>query len=170
MNEIIENGIHYRIINFIIFASILVYFLRKPLKEFWAARSLAIKYSVEKSLRLKEEAAQKLAEVEKRYSKINDEVQSLVKAIEEETVLEKKQIEEEAKAQTKRIQEDAEKIAQQEIKRAREGLKFDVIYQSIALAEKLVSEKINSEDQQKLTDQFVAEIKEKSLQEVGGVS
>lgn len=168
MSEIISNGVHYRIINFILFVGMLVYFLRTPLKDFWIARALAIKHMVEKSLRLKEEAEKNLAVIEKRFSKIDAEVQALVKDIEAETISEKKQIEEDAKNVIKKIQLDTEKIAEQEIKRARESLKADVVFQAIHLAEKLIREKITPNDQLKLAERFVKQASEKTFQEIRG--
>lgn len=158
MEAFLHSGMHWKIINFVIFVGLLAYFLKNPLKEFWKSRCENIKSSLEEAQKLHHEAKELSDQLQKRFNHVEEEVSKLIRQLEEEGEAGKKRILEESEKLSQRIQLDAERIASHEVLRARETLKAEATQLSLDLAEKLIREKINSEDQKKLIREYVQEI------------
>lgn len=155
MEHFLESGMHWRILNFIIFAGILFYFLRKPLSKFWSDRSQAIATEIEEARNLRAQAAQKVVALEKRMGRLDTEVKDLLRAIREEGELEKKKIIEKTKAYAEKLKLDAEQMMTQEVQKTKEQLRKEVAQMSIEMAERLLRDSVQDSDQKRLQDQFV---------------
>ena len=156
MEEILASGMHFKIFNFLLFVGLLIFFLKKPVKEFWRNRSSGIRFALEEAKRMKEEAERRHDEIKARLSKVEKEMADLIRSLEEEGEIEKRKILEEAERLAIRIRKDGERTADQEIRRAGEILKAQAAQLSVELAEKLIRDTIRPEDQQRLTEKYLA--------------
>lgn len=158
MEAFLSSGMHWKLINFFLFVAGLIYLLRKPLKEFWLTRSETIRTDLDESTRLAREARAKYDQLEKRLSQINAEAETLIRSIDQEGELERQQMIREAEGLQKRFKSDSERIAEQEIRKAQEALKKQTARLSLELAERLIREKMNEEDQSRITQSYVSEL------------
>lgn len=155
MDEILASGIHWRIVNFAMFVGLLVYVLRKPLKEFWVTRAQKIHSDIEDGEQLRREAEEKYRVLEKRCHHLEKEMQSLIHDMDVEGSEEQKRLVADAEALAKRIRSDSERIAAQEIRKAREVLKTQAVSLAVELAEKMVKQGLGDEDQKRLVERYL---------------
>lgn len=137
-------------VNFILFAGILVYFLREPLLDFLGDRSEKIRRELEKIARQKEEAQRRLADYQQRLERAGDEIEKLRTEFQREGEVEKKNLMQRAQAYAEKIREDAKRIGEQELRKARHFLRQKAFLLSVELAQKKIEQAINSADQTRL--------------------
>lgn len=146
--------------NFVIYAGLLLYFLRHPIKNFFKSRDENYKQALVKAEHAHREAEKKKREIQDRLrdldSGAND---SLEKARAEATAL-KNQIQQDAKTLAERLRAETARTAQLEIERARNVLREEVLKQSMELSQKLLSDKMADNDQKRLQTEFVEKIQE----------
>jgi F-type H+-transporting ATPase subunit b len=68
----------WRVIDFIIFASLIVYFLRKPVANYFRNRKKQIFEEIENAKKAKEEAQQALNEAQSLLSKLSSEIENII--------------------------------------------------------------------------------------------
>lgn len=162
-NLFLHSGMHWKLINFFAFAGMLVYFLKKPLAEFWNIRSQMIRNGIEEGQKKYKEAKVLNEKLQARVRELENEMGRLVKNLEEEGELERKRIIEESETLSTRMQQEATRVAQQEIIRAKETLKREAVDLSIKLAEELVKKNLNPADQQKMAEHYLNELQKESV-------
>lgn len=155
MEEFLAAGIHWRIFNFVVFLGSLFFILRKPVREFWVSRAHQIRFEIDESAKLKREFQERYDTLKKRVSRIEEEAKALVRFMEQEGELEKKKMIEEAEQLSRRIRHESERIADQEVRKAREILKAQTVQMAIELADRVIRENIRDEDQQRLTEKYM---------------
>lgn len=144
----------FQVVNFVILASVLVFVLRKPTKNFFETRAATLKNLVDETKKAYEEAARERDELAARLKKVEAETVALVKSFEAEGAAERQKILEQARDYAEKMKEDARKIADSEIRRAKEELKTATIRMSQDLAVKLVGQEITDADEDKLAAGF----------------
>lgn len=146
-------------VNFVLLVAVLVYFLKKPLADYFQVRSQAIKESIEVSRKAHEQASQEYRIIADKLKNIAQEKEDLLNAFRDQGELEKKRIIEDAKAYAERIREDAKKIAEQELLKAKNALKALTIKMTEDLAKKIVEEEISDDDQKRLSESYLGRMK-----------
>lgn len=169
-NDFFDAGMHWRIINFSLFVGMLVYFLRQPLRNFWSSRAQGVEQDMNESSQLLRQAEEENRALVKRVNELEQEVTRLIKSMEEEGELERNKMLEETDKVVQRIRQDAQKIAEQEIRRARESLKAETVNLAVELAEKIIREKIQDQDQGRLRQKYLDDLSQsQSASSLGGV-
>ncbi len=142
-------------INFLILAGILVYFLRKPVRDFFASRATLIRTTMSQAQELKSNAARKYEEYEGRMKRIEQEMQALIEELKNDGELERRRLVESAKKQAAGLRETSQRVISQELRRAKEELKQEAIALAADLAEKLVRDNFSPQDQSRIIDQYL---------------
>ncbi|HKX11828.1 MAG TPA: ATP synthase F0 subunit B [bacterium] len=145
----------YHAINFGILFGLLFYFLRKPVKEFFASRATLIRGNIEEAKQRKEEAAKKYAEYEQRLQSIEGEMQGLISSLKHDGELEQKRLLETAQQQAASLQSNSERMLQQELRKAKEDLKREAVGLAGQLAEDLIRKNLTPEDQGRLVGHYL---------------
>lgn len=145
----------YAALNFFLLLIILGYFLRKPIKEFFASRAALIRKDIEESQALRDQAQGKYNEYESRLAHIEKEMQELVAQLKRDGELEQGRLLAAAQGQIQSLQETSERIMQTELKRAKEELKKEAAQLAAQLAEDLVRQNITPEDQRRLVREYL---------------
>ena len=148
----------FAIINFCLFAGLLVWKAAPPIKKFVQQRHITIKEALEESARLREEAKQKLDEYSEKIANVNAEVDELLAGIRADAEAERERIIAEAEAQAEALKRDAEARIAADLARARRELELEIIAAATAAAERLIREKATLSDQHKLIDTFISGI------------
>lgn len=127
-----------------------------------AARKIAqerhdqIKTALDEAAKLREQAQQKLTEYETRIKDVDLEVKKLVDGIRADAEADKKRILEAAATQAAAMKRDAELRIAAEIEMARTQLTREVTAAAAGATEKLLRDKVTSDDQNKLVTTFLA--------------
>jgi F-type H+-transporting ATPase subunit b len=121
-----------------------------------AERHDAIKTALDEAAALKKQAADKLAEYEARIKDVDAEVKKLVDGIRADAEADKKRILEAAQVQAAAMKRDAEQRIAAEIELARAQLTKEVTAAAAGAAEKLLRDKVTSDDQNRLVSTFLS--------------
>lgn len=148
----------YRIMNFVVLVAVLVVVLRKPLKSGLSSRVDQIKGELEELEAKREEARRAYALMEQRLADAAGEHEKILAEFRAMGEKEKAAIISGAETTAQRIKEQASFTIEQETAQAKAELRREVAEMSAALAEDLLKEKINSEDQTRLVDEYLAKV------------
>jgi F-type H+-transporting ATPase subunit b len=117
-----------------------------------------IKTALDEAAKLREQAANKLAEYETRIKDVDGEVKKLVEGIRADAEADKKRILEAAATQAAQMKRDAELRIQAEIEIARAQLTKEVTAAAAGATEKLLRDKVTNDDQNKLVATFISNV------------
>lgn len=148
----------YRTINFAILSTVLYMVLSKPLKNYLASRSEAIKKALDEAKRVREEAEKKYREYQEKMDRLTSEAKELKDSLIAEGDVEKNRIIEEANKAAQRIREQAKFAAEQEIKKARLALKEEMANLIAEMAEDRLRKEIKDSDQERLVKEYLAAV------------
>jgi F-type H+-transporting ATPase subunit b len=148
----------YRVLNFSVLAIALFLILRKPVSQALSARIQGIKEQLA-DLEVRKNAAEaKLAEYEARMAELDKQVQTLVAEYVKQGQEAKARILKEAEASAVKLKAQASKNIEYEFLQAKAALKAEIVDKALAMAETIIKEKINSEDQEKLVDEYLEKV------------
>ncbi|MCB1215633.1 MAG: ATP synthase F0 subunit B [Deltaproteobacteria bacterium] len=148
----------YAAINFATLLIVLSLALRKPLKEFFSSRKLLISQDIEESSKLKQAAQDKYQDFEQRLKNITQESQSLVEELKKTGELEKAKLLEEAMAHAEALRKNAQTMMNQELIKAKEALKRESVKLASELAEELLRQNFNAEDQKRVVEKYLSKM------------
>lgn len=149
----------FRVINFLTLVGVLFYFLKKPVKEFFEKRANALRTAVDEAKAAHSIAAQQSREMEARIKNLGKESEEMLRTFREEAASERAHILKNAQAYTMRLKEDVKKIADSEMKKAKEELRGVVVELTKESAEKILRQELKGEDQERLTRSYLDQLK-----------
>ena len=142
-------------VNFTLFAVLLVYAIRGPIRTFLSERTSRIRGALEAGARAKREAEALKAQLERDTADLPNVRARLVAEMRETAERERTLLLEKARATAERIRQDAKIAAEQEAEGARAALRQSTVEQAVAEAVRLVRETITPQDQTKAVEEFV---------------
>lgn len=154
----IPRAVLYAAINFSILAGLLIFFLRKPAKEFFATRATLIRTHISEAQELKTQAQRRYAEIEKRLQGVDGESKKLLETLKQDGALEQGRIVQTAQEQAAALKLTSEKIIGQELRKAKEELKREAVGLAAEMAEKLIRDNISAQDQNRLVNEYLAKM------------
>ena len=152
----------WRPINLLIFVIFLIYLLVKKVRvgEVFDRRAATILKELEQARHDKAEAQQRLAEVEARFNRLDEEVAQIRAEAEREAGRETERIRQAASADAEKIRQTARREIDGAMKAARGELRAFVAEQSVALAETIIRRDIRPEDDRRLLSRYMDELSE----------
>ena len=147
--------------NFLVFFGLLGYLLRQPVREFFAGRTRAIQEGMESGRRAREEAAERLQEVESRLERLEAEIAELRAIAAREGATERTHLQEAAHGETERIFAVAEQEIRALAKAARGELKSHVAGLAAELAEQRIRARLTPERQVVLLREYTGSLRDK---------
>ncbi len=150
---LLSGGVHPAIakaVNLVLFLGVLYYLLRKPIKGFFEARLADVRKTLERAARDKDEATQKMAELDARLNRLDADIAGIKAQAERESVAERERIQ----VETQREMEKVRATAVREIDAARQialaDLKEFTANKSVELAEQIIRRELTPEDDRNL--------------------
>ena len=147
-----------KLTNLVLVIAVLVWVARKPLANFFAGRSQAIRDQLEEARKARLEAEARLAQIESSMSSLVDELRTIREAAEREA-------QEEYQRLVAVTERDAEKVverARREIdgmtRAAQLELKEHVAELSVQLAQQKIQDEMTEDDRKRLFARFVARV------------
>ena len=148
----------YRVMNFAVLAIGLFLVLRKPVAQALGGRIQGIKEQLEELEEKKKAAEAKLAEYDAKMAELDKESEALLAEYVKQGEDAKARILQEAEVAAEKLKEQASKNIEYEFQQAKAELKAEVVEKALAKAEEIIKEKINSDDQEKLVDEYLAKV------------
>lgn len=143
-------GLIYQWINFVIFAGILIYFLREPFRDFLGDRRERLRKELDEVSHARLESETGFKECRKKMAQADQSIQRLKEELRQEGELEKSLLIRRAKEYAHKIREDAGRMTHQELSRAKETLKKKTFVLALELARKKIEGSITAQDQERL--------------------
>ncbi len=147
-----------QVINFVLYMGLVVYLAKKPLQEMFQGRYDGFFSALKKAEAAKSEAEAKRKEIQDRLNKLETTRDESIQKAREEAAALRNQIVEEAKSLSSKLKADAEKTALIEIERAKTELREDLLAQSVVMAKRILTDKMQEQDQKRLQTEFVDKI------------
>jgi ATP synthase F0 subunit b len=152
----------WRVINLSVFILILIYILRSKVRigQIFENRAATIVKELEQAKRDKQEAEAKLAELETRLARLDQEVAGIREEAERESAREAERVRQAAVADAEKIRLTTQREIEGAMKAARTELRAFVAEQSVALAEGIIRREIRPEDNARMLDKYVDDLRE----------
>ena len=150
----------WQIIAFVLLGFFLAKILKKPLGAFLVKRKEEIRSSLDQASKKENEAQKLLGDWEKKLEAMSQEIRDLHETIRREGEEERRKIVDRAQEEGERVRKQAQIIAEHEVKKARMALKKEMVDLSLELAEKLLKEKIQPQDQERLVHEYIGKMRE----------
>lgn len=148
----------YKVMNFAVLMIALFYIARKPVAEFFSSRVKAIKDELADLEQKKAAAEKSLAEYAEKMASLDQESERIVETYVKQGEVAKQRILAEAEAQAAKLEESARRNIEQEFKAAKLKLQQEIAEKALEQAETLVKELINSDDQDRLVDEYLDKV------------
>jgi len=156
----ITGDVFWQFVSFVLLLILLSFFLKKPLRAFLMKRREEIEKFLEQSAKKEEESRAQFLQWERKLNSLSQEIRELHQKISQEGELECKRIIERALEEGDGIRKQAQVVAEQEVKKARAALKKEMVDLSVELAEKLLKEATQPQDQERLVKEYIGKIGE----------
>jgi len=145
-------------VNLTLLLGVLLYFLRAPVRGFFATRRRDIEQSLERAQAVLREAEQRLAEWKGRLARLDAEIQEIRRLAQARAEIESRQILADAEAAAARVRRDGAAAVAQEERRAREALRREAADLAIELAGEILRQQVTDNDRARLAEEFIAHI------------
>ena len=148
----------WRWFNLLWFAGLLVYILRRPVGEAMRTRREGIRRELMRAQEERAAALAKLAEVETRLSRLDEEVAAMRAQADREAAEDRERISRSTEEEMKRLREQARREIESAGKNARHELRRFSAEQSVRLAEEMIRREMRPEDDARLIGEYVEEL------------
>jgi ATP synthase F0 subunit b len=150
-----------RVFNLALVVGLLVWATRKPLANFFSGRTQAIREQLEEAQKARKVAEEKLAEIESRMSRLDDELQEIKNSSEKEAREEYQRLVEAAGQDAEKALERSRQEIDAMTRTARQELKLHAAELAVKLAEEKIRGEITDADHERLLARFVTGLGEK---------
>lgn len=141
-------------VNMAIFLGILAYILGKPLANFFESRSRRIREDLDRAKRERAEAEARLAEVNGRLARLEEEREQIRREAEAEAEAEAARVAARTDEELRRIAEATEREVAGALKSARAELQAFVAEKAVELAEARIRSEMTDEDRRRLIERY----------------
>ena len=146
----------FKWVNFFTVFGALGYFLRKPMRDFFASQRAAIQTAVSEGRQARRQAEQRLAEIERRLTRLGDEVESLRQEAAAQATAEQQRIREATRREAERMLATSQAEIESTSRAARLELRAYTARLAVTLAEQRIRQQLTPETHASLFAGFVA--------------
>ena len=147
-----------RLINFAIIAAVVVYFSRKPIRDFFKNRSAGIAKALEESKEARDRAVAALAEMERKIKELEAETNRLIADAQARGEKDKQELIAEGRNAAQDIQAQVKQGIDVEVQKAKAALAVEAALLSLDLAEGRIKEKISSQDHDRIVKEYISKV------------
>lgn len=148
----------WKFVNLFLFVLLLAYILRRPLSEAFRARRATIRRDLMRAQEEKKAAEAKLEEVEARLARLDAEVTGIREQAAREAADERERIRQATEAEIQKLREQSRREIESAGKAARQELREFAAEQSVRLAEEIIRQDIQPEDDARLIKLEIEEL------------
>ncbi|HWR59169.1 MAG TPA: ATP synthase F0 subunit B [Thermodesulfovibrionales bacterium] len=143
----------WKVVNFAILVFVLVWFAKKPLKEFLKKRTEVIEKTLKEAQEAKELAQKALSAVEERLKLKDKEIEEILSRSRSAAEREKELLVKQGEQMKEKILEQAKNNIDYELRLAKDAIKAEAADIAIELAEKKLKERLTKEEQIRLIEE-----------------
>ncbi|HEX8559195.1 MAG TPA: ATP synthase F0 subunit B [Pyrinomonadaceae bacterium] len=147
-----------KLFNLLLFAGVMFYFLRRPIREAFGGRQRSIREELMRAEAEKAAAVAQLEEVEGRLARLDSETEAIRAQAQREAAEERLRIERATEEEMRKIREQARREIESAAKAARAELRAFAAEQSVQMAEQMIRRDIRPEDDARLAKEYVTEL------------
>jgi F-type H+-transporting ATPase subunit b len=147
-----------RLVNFAIIAAVVIYFGRKPVRDFFANRSAEIAKAIQDSQEARESAVAALGEMERKIKEMKAETGRMVADAQARSEKDKQSLIEEGTKVAQDIQVQVKQGIESELHKAKAALATDAALLSLDLAEGRIKEKISGQDHERIVKEYISKV------------
>jgi len=147
-----------RLVNFAIIVGLLVYFLRKPVRDMFKNRTAEIAKAMEESKEARERALAALAEMERKAREMDAETRAMVADAQVRGEKDKQVLIEEGRKIVRDIQEQVKIGVDIEVQKAKADLAIEASRLAVDLAEGKIKDKITKQDHERIVKDYIASV------------
>ncbi len=148
----------WRVINTLALIGLLVYFMRKPLVNFFKERTTAVELELAEARAARDEAELTIKEYEKKIAGMDKELNKIRAELRKATEMESDKVVANAERMAKGMIDAARVAAEQEVRKARAALQGEASRMAVEMAEGLIREKISEADQKKIFEDYLGRV------------
>jgi F0F1-type ATP synthase membrane subunit b/b' len=156
------------LINFAILAGLYYFLGRKPIAQALKTRRAAVAKEIEEAQRMKAEAEARAKQYQAKLGRLEEELTTAKQALIEAGRGERDRIVKDAEEKAARMQKDATFRIEQEMRQIRQELWRDTVEIAVTAAEDLLKKRITPADQERLAEDYLAELAGESGGKPGG--
>ncbi len=149
-----------RIVNFLLFVGVLIYFLRKPLIRYFAERLEGIRRDITEASSRKESVQSRLRGIETRIARLDAEIAELKSSAEREALAEKERIHSATTTDLEKLRATTNREIAGVKSAALLQLKIFTADRAVELAEALIRTELKEEDHRRLIRDFTDKLGE----------
>jgi F-type H+-transporting ATPase subunit b len=131
---------------------------KKPIAAGLQSRRDSIAKDIEEAQRMKQEAEARAKVYQAKLEKLEDEVRTAREGLVRAAEAERDRIVSDAEAKAERMRKDAEFLIAQELKQIRQDLLRDTVEAAVAAAEELLTSRVTPADQERLAEEYLADL------------
>jgi F-type H+-transporting ATPase subunit b len=147
-----------RLVNFAIIAGVLVYFARKPVRDFFANRSAEIAKSMQESQEARDRATAALADMERKIRELDAETDRMISEARARGEKDRQALAAEGKKVVEEIQAQVKQGIDLEVQKAKTALAVEAAVLSIDLAEGNIKSKIGNQDHERIVKEYISKV------------
>jgi len=147
-----------RLVNFAIIASVVVYFARKPIRDFFANRSAEIAKAMQESKETRERAVAALADMERKIKEMEAETGRMVADAQARGEKDRQALVEEGRKVAQDIEAQVKQGIDVELHKAKTALAAEASLLSLDLAEGRIKEKISGQDHERIVKEYISKV------------
>lgn len=148
-----------QLLAFIVLLLIVFYIAYKPVKKLLKARGDYIEKNIQDSENSKKEAAQYAKESQENIAKSREEANRIVSESKKQAAVEAETIKENAKAEAIAMKKAADEEIALAKKKSEQDIQHEIVGVAIAASEAVLGREVNKEDEERLLNDFVNEVK-----------
>ncbi|HEX9114189.1 MAG TPA: hypothetical protein VF888_07565 [Nitrospirota bacterium] len=147
-----------RLVNFAIIAAVVIYFMRKPVRDFFKNRSAEIAKAMRESQEARERAAAALAEMERKIKELEAETARMVADAKERGEKDRQALVDEGKKVAADVQAQVKQGIDIEVQKAKAALAVEAAQLSVDLAEGKIKKTINNQDHERIVKEYISKV------------
>jgi len=147
-----------RLVNFGIIAFVVVYFMKKPARDFFANRTAEIAKAILESREAREQAVAALAEMERKMKALEAETALLIADAGTRGEKDKQALLEEGKKVAQDVQVQVKQGIEIEVQKAKTVLAAEAALLSLDLAEGAIKGKITAQDHERIVKEYITKV------------
>ncbi len=147
-----------RLVNFGIIAFVVVYFTRKPVRDFFRNRSVEIAKAMQESKEARERAVAALAEMERKVKDLQAEMARMVDDARVRGEKDKQALVEEGRKMVADIDAQVKQGVELEVQKAKSSLQAEASTLAVDLAEKSIKDKIGPKDHERIVKEYITKV------------
>jgi F-type H+-transporting ATPase subunit b len=147
-----------RLVNFAIIAAVVIYFMRKPVRDFFKNRSAEIAKAMQESKEARERAAAALAEMERKLKELEAETARMVADAKERGEKDRQALIDEGRKVAADVQTQVKQGIDIEVQKAKAALAVEASLLSVDLAEGKIKKTITPQDHERIVKEYISKV------------